>query len=249
MNLIKTKEENLISARDIFIDLGIKRDFSNWIKYSLDKAMLEEGKDFTTILAKSTGGRPSIEYYLKRDAAISIAIVSGGKNAKKVRDEIIRIFQLAETGLLLSKEQIMFLLELIPVMGLFSIQDDVEKKHFVLHNNKYDWWQYRANVIGYGTDQLKMEVEKLNHKYRTQKQALMIVDKYELIRIGIIDLFIALGKSVEYASNIADICKDMAKGMKTTLWDDTPTKNSIPFDLRVNKSLANSIKENQLKLK
>jgi phage anti-repressor protein len=54
MNLIKTKEENLISARDIFIDLGIKRDFSNWIKYSLDKAMLEEGKDFTTILAKTT---------------------------------------------------------------------------------------------------------------------------------------------------------------------------------------------------
>ena len=88
MNLIKTKEENLISARDIFIDLGIKRDFSNWIKYSLDKAMLEEGKDFTTILAKSTGGRPSIEYYLKRDAAISIAIVSGGKNAKKVRGKL-----------------------------------------------------------------------------------------------------------------------------------------------------------------
>jgi hypothetical protein len=191
-------------------------------------------------------GRKRKEYDVHIDAAKKLCMVSKSLKGNEIRNELVKLTKKVDTGLLLSREQINFLFELVKVMGLFSVQNYSEKKHFELHNNKYDWWAYRAAILGYGTNQLKTEVEKLNHKYKSFKQALIHVDKYELIRIGVIDLFIALGKPNDYAENIANMCKDIAKQLKVDLWDDSESKNSIPFQVDYDKRLESKIKGDQL---
>lgn len=247
MQLIRIDNKDYIQAKELYVKLGIKRQYSQWIKESIERAELEQSKDFLTNMLESTGGRPSIGYLLTRDSAISITVMSGGKFASKLRKEIIELYTQTETGKHFSTEQINFLLELVPIMGLFSIQDISEKRHFYFHNNKYDWWDYRAKVLGYGTQQLRIEVEKLNRKYKSQKQALLHVDKYELIRIGVIDLFIALGKSVEYSSNVADLCKNIAIKMGVNIWNDYNT--TLKFPVKHNEKLESAIKSDKLKLK
>lgn len=187
------------------------------------------------------------EFEIHIDFAKKLCMVSKSKIGEQIRNELVQLTKKVETGLMFSGEQINFLLDLVKVMGLFSIQDIVEKRHFDFHNNKYDWWDYRAKVLGYGTEQLRMEVERLNHKYKFQKQALLHVDKFELIRIGVIDLFISLGKSVDFASNAANVCKSMAEKMNVNIWNDYG--NSIKFPSDINKHLELSIKSDKLKLK
>jgi phage anti-repressor protein len=245
--MLKINENNRVLGREIHSAIESKtKQYSIWINRALIDADLKEDKDFYTKLYKSTGGRPQRDYEFTIDAAKEICLLERNEKGKKIRQWLISLGNKYETGLLLSREQINFLFELVKVMGLFSIQDYSEKKHFELHNNKYDWWAYRAAILGYGTNQLRTEVEKLNHKYKSVRQALIHIDKYELIRIGIIDLFIALGKSNDYAENIANVCKDMAKQLKVSLWDDSERKNSIPFQVDYDKKLEQVIKGNQL---
>lgn len=248
--MLTINEFNRIPGREIHSVIESKnKNYSDWIRKSIIKADLQKDKDFLAISLKSTGGRPEIVYEFTIDAAKEICLLEQNEKGKEIRRWLISLGNKIETGLLFSTEQINFLLDLTPVMGLFSVQDKVKDQHFKVHNNKFDWWEYRAKCLGYGTEQLKIEVEKLNHKYVSQRQALIHIDKYELIRVGVIDLFVALGKPVEYASNVADLCKDMAIKMKVNLWDDSEKKNSIPFNTNVNKQLENTIKNNQLKLK
>ena len=61
--------ERLINARELHDALESKRDFSNWINDRIKKYCFEENEDFSTILLKSSGGRPKKEYILKLDVA------------------------------------------------------------------------------------------------------------------------------------------------------------------------------------
>jgi phage anti-repressor protein len=223
-----------------FIDRNInKNDFA---VYNIDYLPLSASN---TKSGKRGQFRKEFEIHI--DFAKKLCMVSKSPVGEKIRNELVKLTKKIETGLMFSSEQISFMLDLVKVMGLFSIQDIVEKKHFDFHNNKYDWWDYRAKILGYGTEQLKMEVEKLNHKYKSQKQALLRVDRFELIRIGVIDLFISLGKSVDFASNAANTCKLMAEKMNVNVWNDYGTSIKFPSDY--NKNLELSIKQNALKLK
>ena len=51
----------VVSARGLHEFLEVKGDFSTWCKRMFDYGF-EEEKDFTSILGKSTGGRPTIDY-------------------------------------------------------------------------------------------------------------------------------------------------------------------------------------------
>jgi phage anti-repressor protein len=255
--MIETFETEIgqsVSATDLYDYLELtKSQYSRFIKKELiDSYYFEEGKDYSTRMSSNAKpgkkGQFRQEFNVHIDAAKKLCMVSRSAKGNEIRDELVLLTKKVETGAMLSIDQVNFLLELTPVMGLFSVQDTVQTNHYNYHNNKYDWWDYRAKVLGYGTEQLKLEVEKLNHKYKSQRQALIHVDKYELIRIGIIDLFISLGKSVEYASNVADLCKNMALKMKVHIWDDSEKKNSIPFNLGHNKAIESKIKNNQLSI-
>lgn len=77
-----------VSAKELYEFLEIKRDFSNWCKGMFEYGF-EEGKDFTPILVKSTGGRPSIDYALTLDTAKEIAMLQRTDKGKQARQYFI----------------------------------------------------------------------------------------------------------------------------------------------------------------
>ena len=223
MNIIKNENRNLISARELYSELGIKRDYSTWIRQSIERAELEANKDFTPFKEESTGGRPTIDYLLVRDAALIVIMMSGGQFASKLRKTVIELYNQHDTGLAFTAQQIEALMDLSRAMTLVSIQKEVEKKHFAIYNDKYTWYQYRAALLGYSTKDVIDAMQKVNKKHHSIRTSLVQLDANELIRTGVIDFMVAMGKTNEYATNVGSLCKSMASKMKlgNIIWDDT----------------------------
>lgn len=90
--LVKVVEENgyqLVSARELHEFLESKQDFSDWIKARIEKYGFIEDEDFTIILGKSNGGRPSKEYILKLDVAKELSMVEGNDKGRQARKYFI----------------------------------------------------------------------------------------------------------------------------------------------------------------
>lgn len=85
------RQEQLVDARELHEKLESKRDFSNWIADRIEKYGFIENVDFTTILLKSTGGRPRIEYALTLDTAKEIAMVENNEQGRKIRRYFIEV--------------------------------------------------------------------------------------------------------------------------------------------------------------
>lgn len=236
MKLVKKENQLLVSARDLHTQLGIKRKFTNWIEYSIERAELEEDKDFITFLLQSTGGRPSKEYQLTKDAALSVIMMSGGKLANSLRKTVIDLYNQHDTGLAFSSTQIMALMELSKAMTLISIQRDVERKHYALFSPTGKWAERRAGILGYSKETMIEAMKAVNKKYKSIRASLLHLDAAELIRMGVIDFMIIMGKTEEYATNVGNLCKTMAKEMEldTIIWDDTK-----PNPLKINEEDVN----------
>jgi phage anti-repressor protein len=223
MDLIKKENHHFVSAKDLHIQLGIKKAYSSWIKANLKRAMLEEKKDYMPSREESTGGRPSIDYHLTKESALTIIVMSGGVNAKRMRDEVIRLYNMHDTGLAFSSDQICALIDISKAMTLVSIQKEVERKHFDIYNDKYTWYQYRANLLGYNTDDVISAMQLINKKHKSIRTSLIRLDANELVRVGVIDFFRTMGKTEEYSVNVGNLCKDIAGKMElgNIIWDDT----------------------------
>jgi phage anti-repressor protein len=80
--------ENVVSARELHLYLEIKADFTNWCKRMFEYGF-EEDRDFTPILAKSIGGRPSTDFALTLDTAKEIAMLQRTEKGKQARHYFI----------------------------------------------------------------------------------------------------------------------------------------------------------------
>lgn len=84
-----------VSGRQLHTELGIQKDFSNWIKRQITRARLLEGRDYvkTTDSYSQQGinavGRPSLQYYLTLDAAKHVAMLSGTDRGFAIREYFI----------------------------------------------------------------------------------------------------------------------------------------------------------------
>ena len=79
------RQQQLCDARDLHVFLDVGRDFSNWIKGRIEQYGFIEGEDFSPVLAKSTGGRPGMEYHLTLDTAKELAMVENNEQGRQVR--------------------------------------------------------------------------------------------------------------------------------------------------------------------
>ena len=84
MDLIKKDNKYFVSAKDLHVQLGIKKAYSAWIKANLERAMLEEEKDYTVLKLESTGGRPSFDYILQLQSAMVICSMMFSTNKQAV---------------------------------------------------------------------------------------------------------------------------------------------------------------------
>lgn len=224
--MIQLKEYNnnkFASAKDVYDFLEVKRRFSEWIKPSIKNASLKEGIDFVTYKLQSTGGRPIIDFLLTERSAIRIVLQSRMPKSIELENIIVKAFKEKQTGILLNADQVAALTDMVKAMTLISVQKESENKHYAFFNQPKKWWDYRANLLGYSTDSLKKEMIEINKRYKSQRQALVNLRPSELIRTGVIDLLIALGKGEEYALNVANFAQIIAEknGYDKQIWNDT----------------------------
>jgi anti-repressor protein len=92
-NLINITEQNhmqVVSARELYAFLESKANFADWCKRMFEYGF-EEDKDFITILGKSTGGRPSVDYALTLDCAKEISMIQRNDKGKQARQYFIEV--------------------------------------------------------------------------------------------------------------------------------------------------------------
>jgi anti-repressor protein len=108
--LIKIQTQNghqLVDARELHSFLESQRDFSTWIKDRIEKYEFEDGKDFSTILGKSTGGRPTVEYALTLDMSKELCMVENNDRGREARRYFIQMEKKAlNPSVLPSKKQL-----------------------------------------------------------------------------------------------------------------------------------------------
>lgn len=221
--MIRINENNQVEARELHMIIESKTNYFHWIKRRIEDADLLEGKDFVSILAQSTGGRPETKYYFSIDAAKEVALLERNKKGKELRRWLISLSKAHETGLAFRAEQIEALMDITKAVTLVSIQEKVEKRHFEIYNDKYSWHKYRANLLGYSTATLIEAMKQVNKKHKSIKRSLMLLDAHELIRTAVIDLMLALGKPEDYAKNVGNLCKSISEKANygNIIWDDT----------------------------
>ena len=188
------------------------------------------------------------DYYLSVELAKLIALSSSSKVKLKFAKYLLSLEDKVENAELLTKEQVLAVLELSKVMGLVSCQQSTERQHLQTYEARNggqpgNWWHFRAKVLGYSTDQLREKMRQLGKSFRgkTQRQMLLQVDKYEMIRTAVIDLFMARGKSERYARNLGALAKAFARELKVDIFDD---RSDLPgaFLPQVNADLVREVK-------
>lgn len=211
------------SAKELYDYLVIKEKFSTWIKLSIKNTNIKEYKDFVVYKKQSTGGRPLTDYLLSKNAALKVVLQSRVKKSMELADILIDVWDKKEKGIYLNVDQIAAITDMVKAMTLVSVQKKSETKHFNYLGRPKDWWTYRAGLLGYSKDSLQKALKEVGKKYKSQKQALIHLDPSEIIRTGVVDLLIALGKNKEYALNVAEFAKVICEknDYHLEIWDDT----------------------------
>lgn len=91
--ILQEDDGNWIDARVLHGQLGVKRDFSHWVKEQIYALDLEVESDFCTSLKtskqKGRGGHNKIEYFLKTEIAKEVAMIAGlkgGRTSKELKE-------------------------------------------------------------------------------------------------------------------------------------------------------------------
>jgi len=102
---------NSVSARELHKALGVRRDFSTWIKDRIKKYGFIENEDFTITTPQNGGvgkdglfnGSNRVEYYLTLDMAKELAMIENSENGRKIRKYFIEVEKQFRT--MVGKEQ------------------------------------------------------------------------------------------------------------------------------------------------
>lgn len=166
------------------------------------------------------------DYYLCVDLAKQITLRSRSKCKQKYAKQLAECVE-DEREYGLSQAQFLHLLQVTKAMCLVSCQEECERRHLRLYRERNDdsaagWWSYRADLLGYSRDELRQKVRRrgLHQARGNHRQLLAQMDPLELIRAGIIDLFMAIGKSRRYAQRMGHLAKQLAASMELEVIDD-----------------------------
>ncbi len=187
------------------------------------------------------------DYYFSVELAKLITLNSKSKVKQKYAKWLLSMENKVENAELLTMEQVVGVLELAKIMGLVSCQTAAEQNHLKTYEkrkkgNANKWWQFRASLLGYSVDKLQEKAGQMGKSFKgkTQRQLLMEVDKYEMVRTAVVDLFMALGKTERYAKNLGKLAKVFARELKVDIFDD---RNAAPiFQPQLNGELVNEVK-------
>jgi len=81
-----------------------------------------------------------------------------------------------------------------------------------------------------------------SYKGKNMRQMLIKTDKYEMIRMAVIDLFLALGNSEGYAKDMGDLAKIFANELKVEIRDDRRDALSL-YPKNANRELVQQVRQ------
>lgn len=94
--IITNDKEQLISARELYYFLEVKRDFSTWIKGRIKKFSFLENEDFQQIYLApqnggvSHGGHNKIDYIITLDMAKELCMIENNVKGREARKYFIK---------------------------------------------------------------------------------------------------------------------------------------------------------------
>jgi len=232
-------------ASELHQELKIKTPLRKWFPNMIEYGFTEN-QDFSQMDKKvhleQGGNTIKRDWAVTMDMAKNIAMIQRTPEGKVLRDYLLQLDHKVTQGEYLNHGQIMALMDICKVMGYFSVQEFFEKEHYekIFKETGNNWWERRANLFGYSANELKSALLSLGVKYKNQRQALLATDKYELIRAGVIEMFIVMGKSVAFAKNIGNIAKTMAQKINPEIYNDLNA--SIDFKSEEEKLIITDLK-------
>lgn len=252
--LISKKGTKVVRASELYqvLELPAAQYVRNVKKWLNDVYEFRDGirkplkmQDF----ASRPSGDPLLDdYYFSVELAKLITLNSHSRVKQKYARYLFSLEDKVENAELLTKEQVVAVLEMAKAMGLVSCQTASQQRHLETYEQRNggsaaNWWQFRSRLLGYSPDELREKAEKTGKpaKGKSQRQLLMALDRYEMIRSGVIDFFMGMGKSERYAQNLGDLAKLFAKELRVDIFDDRP--GAAPSFLpNVNPSVVQDIK-------
>ena len=166
------------------------------------------------------------DFYLSLEFAKLIVLKTNSKSKLKWAQWLQVQSEDARYDNLITQEEAITAMELAKAMSLVAYQETCERQHLKVYESRNggsaaNWWKHRAQILGYGVEELRqrMIATGKEHQGKSRREILRQIDKYELIRTGVIDMFMALGKNEHYAKKMGNLAKAMAKKMKLPITD------------------------------
>lgn len=101
------KGQQTISARDLYVFLGVKANFTDWIKRRIEKYGFIENVDFTKVSLisqnceiKKGGDRKSVNYIITLGMAKELCMIENNEKGKEARRYFIECERILMNGLL-----------------------------------------------------------------------------------------------------------------------------------------------------
>jgi phage anti-repressor protein len=243
-----TELHQALQLTDHHYATNVKRWITDIYEFRDDIRRPEKLRDFANRKAK---GNPILkDYYLTVELAKLICLSS----KSKVKLKYAKLLSHAETEeaesntARLNEEDVMKVLELTKAMSMVSCQEAAEKSHLKVYEARNggqtaNWWKYRAEVLGYSATGLRRKLMAMGKpaQGKTQRQMLLQLDAYELIRTAVIDQFMAMGKTRAFACSMGDLAKRFAKELRIEVQDDREGMASL-FAPRANDRLVREIR-------
>lgn len=223
INVVKKR----VDARELHKALDARKFFANWIKQKIQEADLQENIDFLPSKAKSTGGRPTIEYSLTLEAAKEICLLQQTEQGKKLRRYLMSLDDKVNKLELITVEQAAYAVKVIECLQYIANQKlalEIHRQQYMneISNATYaDFARYRADIVGW--DRAKVEeafnkwcLENKRHsKAKTINDRMNIMDHPEAIKQAVLDILFSQHEDPESVNLFANLVKKMAKELKS----------------------------------
>lgn len=225
---------------------NVKRWITEVYAFRDDIRRPEKLRDFAP--RKAAGPNLLKDYYLSLELARLITLNSKSKVKLKYAKWLLHQEQKEGGAAQWSNAQILKILELTKAMSMLSCQEAAEQQHLKVYEKRNggqtaNWWKYRAQVMGYSAAGLRKKLLAIGHSPagQTQRQMLLQLDRHELIRTGMIDYFMAMGKPAPFAQAVGDLAKQFARELDVELQDDRQGMASL-FAPQANDGIVREIR-------
>lgn len=234
---------NAVNARHLWENLGVEKDFSDWIKAQIKRARLVEERDYFMELVPQKGeqtgrgGHNRRDYFLTIDAAKHIAMIAGTEKGFEVREYFIEVEKKFKAVAPPQTRE-----EILASAFLVSQQIIAEKDNQIAHLEKTKSWiseKREKTAMTTASKAVKKSIaleEKLGESVKWKKaMAIPWIEDYFNVKIAgtwksigqqLRNLSIDMGKPIKrvesslYPKGLNAYHKDVISGFKHALDED-----------------------------